>query len=159
MKQIPLTQGKVALVDDADFQHFNQWKWLALKGRNNKWYAARMPSRRLGKRKWIFMHNEIMGTPPGLETDHIDGDGLNNQRRNLRDATHAQNSKNRRMRSDNKTGYKGVTKIGNSYNAILVSDYKVVLNKSFSTAEEAARAYDEAAKKHHGPFANLNFPD
>jgi hypothetical protein len=155
MKVIPLTQGKVTLVDDADFQHLNQWKWQSHHSRG-VWYAIRFTSRKTG-RKRIFMHSEIMQPPPGMEVDHRDGDGLNNQRHNLRYATHAQNSANRKKRSDNTTGYRGVSKHGRGWVAQLMVNRKYVLNKKFYNVEEAARAYDAAARRHLGEFAQTNF--
>lgn len=156
MKQIPLTQGKVALVDDADFQHFNQWKWHYHHG-----YAER--TEYIGgdgyKSKAVYMHNEIMQPPVGMEVDHRDGDGLNNQRYNLRNSTHAQNSTNRGKRSDNTSGYIGVYKYNNGWMAQLMKDGEYVLSKAFPTAIEAARARDKAAREHFGEFAILNFPE
>lgn len=162
MKQIPLTQGKIALVDNADFEHLNQWKYYAVRSRG-KWYAARSPSRKLGKRKNIFMHNDIMQTPPDKEVDHIDRDGLNNQRYNLRLAVHLQNSGNRGKQSDNTSGYKGAYfhKLRHSrpWGANIGVDGTLIHLGYFYTVEEAARAYDQAAKKYFGEFANLNFPE
>jgi hypothetical protein len=157
-REIPLTQGKVALVDDADFEYLNQWTWSAKKHRKT-FYAVRYPSRRYGKRNFIFMHRLIMNTPDDMETDHVDRDGLNNQRHNLRICTRAQNSHNIGKLSTNTSGYKGVCKDRASWKARLIKNGKYVLNKCFYTAEEAARAYDKAAKEHFGEFAFLNFPE
>jgi len=92
MRTIELTQGKLALVDDEDFEELNQYKWFANK-RGNTFYAVRNTKR--PNRTKIRMHKEIMDTPKGLETDHIDGDGLNNCRPNLRVVTSRQNQQNR----------------------------------------------------------------
>ena len=152
MKQIQLSQNKVALIDDEDFEWLNQWKWTANKMRN-KWYATR----RTESREYIYMHRLILGiTDPNIRGDHKDGDGLNNRRYNLRISTPAQNASNRGKNVNNKTGYKGVRYQADGY-------YIAEINKKylgcFHSPEDAARAYDKAAKQYHGEFAYLNFPD
>lgn len=92
MKEIQLTQGQVALVDDEDFERLNQFKWCAHKD-TNTFYAKRW----ISDKEMITMHHEILGKPPkGFETDHESGDGLDNQRHNLRFVTHRQNCQNKR---------------------------------------------------------------
>ncbi len=94
MKEIFLTQGQVALVDDKDFEELNRHKWCAHKS-CRIFYAQRMSSRVDGKRYTIHMHHEIIGKPPkGFETDHENGRGLDNQRHNLRHVTSRQNGQN-----------------------------------------------------------------
>lgn len=89
LRTIPLTQGKVAVVDDEDFERLARHKWHATKHRNT-WYACR--SITVGGRHYIiYMHREITGAPNGVEVDHWDWDGLNNTRANLRLCTHAEN--------------------------------------------------------------------
>ena len=95
MKEIQLTQGKVAQVDDEDFEELNQFKWFARKVRNT-YYAGRNSVYVKGKRKTINMHFSIIGESESLQTDHIDGNGLNNQKSNLRLVTSRQNSQNKR---------------------------------------------------------------
>lgn len=85
MKEIPLTQGKVALVDDEDCERLNQFKWYALK-RPNTWYAVRNVWVE-NKRTAISMHREIMDASRGQEIDHKNGDGLYNLKVNLRFCT------------------------------------------------------------------------
>jgi hypothetical protein len=104
-KQISLTQGLFALVDDADFEWLNQHKWCALKERNT-FYAVRTSKTVNGKRTTIYMHIEIIGRKEGLMTDHINGNGLDNRRENLRHVTHRQNGQNRHDETTSK--YPGV---------------------------------------------------
>lgn len=156
MKSIPLSQGKFALVDDEDFDYQNQWKWSAQKHQNT-FYAVRHPAGK--KNETIYMHREIMKTPAGMLTDHIDHNGLNNQRYNLRICNNAKNQFNGQKRPNNTSGYKGVIKVRGGWEARLVKDDKRVFRKVFRSLEEAALAYDEAAREHYGEFASLNFPN
>ncbi len=100
-KEIPLTQGLVAIVDDADYEYLSQFKWCARKA-GNTYYAVRQENKR-----FICMHIQIIGRRPGLEIDHIDGNGLNNRRSNLRFVTLRQNQQNRLYRRYSK--YHGVS--------------------------------------------------
>lgn len=93
MREIPLTQGKVALVDDEDFERLNQYKWCASKGVNT-FYAFRRISRKIKKNRMVMMHRFLKPTPAGLQIDHIDRNGLNNQKSNLRIVTARQNQQN-----------------------------------------------------------------
>lgn len=156
MKQIPLTQGKFALVDDEDFEWLNQWKWhYDVKG-----YAARHLSRKTSNHELVYMHRQIMNFPKNKMVDHKDRNGLNNRRENLRSCTKSQNAMNSKKEINNRSGYRGV--VVDSYNTIrafiMVNKRHIPLGK-FSSLIDAARARDIAAKKYHGEFASLNFPD
>jgi hypothetical protein len=156
MKKIKLTQGKVALVDDEDFEFLNQWKWYT----NCKGYAARnLRVQESKNRGTLFMHLEIKKVPRGRVVDHIDENPLNNQKVNLRAATKSQNGLNRGRNKNNTSGFKGVQILPGPpykkrYRAYL-KDKKgqTVYCGSYHTAEEAHKAYQKAAKKHHGEFA------
>lgn len=158
MREIILTQGKVALVDDADYEYLNQWKWHAHK-RGNTFYAVRKAPRVNGKQSAIQMHQMIIGN--GIDSiDHRDGNGLNNTRANLRLATHQQNMFNKRIHKDNTSGLKGVSwhKPSDKWQAQIGVGGKQKYLGSFATPEEAGRAYDAAALEYHGEFAYLNIP-
>jgi hypothetical protein len=157
MRTIKLTQKQVTQVDDEDYEYLSQFKWCAI-WCIDAFYAGRSAPRLFGHGR-IWMHRVIMNTPDGVETDHKDGNALNNQRSNLRICTHSQNCHNRKKRADNTSGYKGVfTTKGKKWRAQIRVNGKSIHIDVFSTREEAAHAYDEAAKKYHGEFADLNFP-
>ncbi len=156
MKQIPLSKGTFALVDDEDFEELNKHKWF-----NNYGYAVRnvvIPNSK--RRRLLPMHRVVAKTPNGLFTDHINGNGLDNQKNNLRFCTTAQNIRNRGLAVNNKSGYKGVhfSKSTNRWIAqIRIPNRKTQLRLgSFKTVEEGYAAYCDAAKKYHGDFANVN---
>lgn len=162
MKTIPLTQGKVALVDDEDYDALAAHRWYAKKSRGSRFYAVRNGPQGRGPRQTVLMHAAIAGTPTGMVTDHIDRDGLNNQRSNLRVCNIAENASNRGKNKNNSTGFKGVGRHPRHESNLWVAQIWKLNRRIhlgvFPTAEAAARAYDEAAPLHHGKFAVLNFP-
>lgn len=101
MKKIKLTQGKYAIVDDEDFEWLNQWKWCYCK------YVIRDIILNK-KNKRIYMHRLIMNTPEKMQTDHINGNKLDNRRNNLRICTQSQNNMNRKISKLNTSGYRGI---------------------------------------------------
>ena len=159
MKKIPLSQGKFALVDDEDFEELNKYKWTAY-GARDTFYAYRNPSINNG-RKSIFMHRQIMNTPEGMQTDHADRNGINNQRKNLRIVTNSQNQMNKKRQSNNSSGFMGVDFHSGTkkYRARINKKGKQIHLGIFNTAKEAAHAYDAAARKYHGEFATTNFEE
>ncbi len=160
-RRIPLTQGKYALVDPEDFTRLNKHKWHANKAKNTC-YAVRRVHLGLNKWKHIKMHREILDPPGHLFVDHINHHGLDNRKANLRPATHSQNSYNRIHFTRNPSSkYKGVSwnKHKKKWSVWIRYDGKSKFIGFFDNEIEAAKAYDEVAKKHHGEFAVLNFPD
>jgi len=162
MKEIELTQDKVARVDDADFEELNKHKWRAMWD-GNTWYARRHSPRDInGKRHIIYMHRQIMGAQSGQEVDHRDRDGLNNRRRgpdgNLRLCTRGQNNANAKKRAGCSSQYKGVTwyKQADKWMAYIKTYGKQIHLGYFDDEIEAALAYNEAAIEHFGEFAHLN---
>lgn len=156
MKTIPLTQGYVALIDDADFETVSDFNWYAIKKGK---YAARNVQNPNGTRTVLLMHKFLM---PGVpEIDHEDGDGLNNQRKNLRPATHRQNLQGfQKKRAGASSIFRGVTwdKQYQNWKTQVQVDGKNTYVGRFSDEDEAARAYDDAASRFFGRFASLNFP-
>ncbi len=158
MKQIPLTQGKFAIVDDEDFERLSKFKWFASKVGSGAFYAMRT-IREGGCKRILPMQNAVMSVQHGVIVDHIDRNRLNNRRDNLRICTQAQNSCNRSMMRNNTSGFKGVSRHGKKWQSRIKLDGKSMFLGYFNTKEEAARAYDAAAVKFHGEFASLNFKD
>lgn len=153
-KKIPLTQGRFAIVDDEDFEYLNQWKWCF----DKTGYARRSEGVSLGKIKNFSMHREINRTPKGLQTDHKNGEGLDNRRCNLRTATHSQNQQNRKH-SHGISEFKGVCwhKILGKWNAYIRIKGKLKHLGFFENERKAATVYDTAARKYFGEFAMTNF--
>lgn len=156
MKEILLTQGNVAIVDDEDFDRLMQHSWhIGIYG--YKIYAIRMTH--LPNRHKVFMHKEVLAVPEGFVADHIDGNSLNNQKRNLRFVTVKQNARNRKKRLTSSTSiYKGVSyrKESKKYRARIVVDYAIIHLGQFDSEILAARVYNAAALKYFGEFAQLN---
>jgi hypothetical protein len=156
IRKIKLTQNKFSLVDEDDFNDLNKFKWHALFDGYN-YYAGRSSEYINGKRKTIKMHTVIMNTPKGMEVDHIDGDGLNNTKKNLRICTHSQNSKNQGLRKNNTSGFKGVyqDKIYKKWIAKINIDGKRIHLGRFNTKEESYEKYCQACKKYHKKYFKL----
>jgi hypothetical protein len=160
-RKIPLTQNEFALVDPDDYPQLCKYKWFLAKGKNTN-YAARWhrpPNSK--KRKKIPMHRHILKPPPNLLVDHINHNGLDNRRQNLRLATHSQNLANRKKTtSKTLSKYKGLEfdKTTKKFKARITVKGKKIFLGSFNSETQAARAYDKAATKHFRNFACLNFP-
>jgi len=154
VKQIPLSQGKFTLVDDSEYEELSKHKWYANRG-GKTFYAARTTPLLNGKRKTLFMHRVILNTPRDKQGDHIDGNGLNNQRANLRNCTKDENNRNRHgLDANNTSGYRGVSwdKGTGKFRAFIKIKGLAVHLGSFTTAAEASGVFDQAAKKHYGEF-------
>lgn len=145
----------MALVDDADYENVVAHSWHATQVRiHGRSYGVYADGRINGKR--TNLHRWLLGATKGQIVDHIDGNPLNNQRSNLRLVTHAQNMRNRH-RFASKTGFKGVRfRPAGTFQADIRVDNKTVHLGTFKTAELAARAYDDAARRLHGEFARTN---
>jgi len=155
MKKIKLTQNKYALVDDEDYENLNKYKWCV----STLGYAVR--AKIINDKKRIeWMHRVINKTPLGMDTDHINGNKLDNQKINLRSVTRSQNCINKPLMKNNTSGFKGVY-IGKAiYNgktfkyifSQIQTDGKTIYLGTFKTIQDAAKAYYNAAKKYHNQF-------
>lgn len=157
MQEITLTNGSIALVDDEDFVKVASYKWRPLFNGNTIYAYATL---HICGHYNVNMHRFILGiiTKPELFVDHIDGDGLNNQKSNLRIATRTENNRNCKVHGDNKLGVKGVCrrKSTGKYQASIGVNGKQLYIGDFETLDEASEAYNKAAIKYYGEFAKLN---
>lgn len=154
---IQLSKGKFALVDRCDVKAVSQLSWYAFNPKPNNpkiWYAANKTST-----NYITLHRFIatrMGLPLSNKIDHIDQNGLNCKRNNLRAANSTQNQANTRGHKDSISGLKGVSKAGKRWRARIFANKKEILIGHFDTAQQAADAYDLKAKEIFGEFALTN---
>jgi hypothetical protein len=177
MKKILLTQGKEAIVSEEDFSKLNQFRWCAHKGPSNKYYAvtdlninhqyagkARVVTKKYKKlngetveykRKKVFMHWMIIADSKN-ETDHINGNSLDNRRENLRLVTHNQNLMNKKKYKNNTSGFKGVYRCRDKWRAAISIGGKRTHIGSFSKIEDAVKTYNKMAVKVFGEYARLN---
>lgn len=154
------------MVDDEDYEDVKQYSWgvMTCKTSKVKYVKARHVSKE-NPRKYYSMHRFLLGVDdPKIFVDHRDGNGLNNQKSNLRISTLKDNCRNRGKQKNNSSGFKGVfvikNTLTNSYRASLTirdgSKRKHICSKIFKTPEEAARKYNELARQYHGEFAYQN---
>lgn len=159
MKQIPLTKGMVALVDNEDFDNLSKYKWYAHESKKGQFYARYDAP---GKKR-ILMHRYIMGIEDRkIQVDHINGDKLDNRKENLRVASNRQNSRNHsKLKSNNTSGFRGVCfvkRTGKYVAYVRDTEGKRKHLGSFTDAVSAAIAFDKAAKEIYGEFCGkLNF--
>jgi len=155
MRRILLTRDKIALVDDEDYKECSSLPWVAKLSNNRVWYAARTETDEEGRYD-VYLHNFIMQPKEGERIDHIDRDGLNCQRHNMRIASRSQNMANRVL--PNSSGFRGVSLTPKGrWRAVIRKDGILYNIGTYGTAEEAARAWDAEALLLHGEFAVLNF--
>jgi hypothetical protein len=136
-KEIKLTQGQVAIVDDEDYEYLNKVKWYAQWAVGTKSYYAM-------RRKGLtceLMHRAIMNNPSGLLVDHINHETLDNRKDNLRIVTSSQNSLNRKIMSTNKSSVTGVVSRRGIFEVAIGENGKIKHIGTFKTLEAAAAAY------------------
>jgi len=161
-RRIPLTRGKFAIVDPEDYHRLRKYKWHVNKSVHTFYAVHSLTNGRNAPRKNLQMHRLVINVPPDCFCDHINHNGLDNRKANLRIVTHTQNVWNRRkFKSYSLSKYKGVdwSKDMKRWRARILVNGKRIYLGSFKSELDAAKAYDRAALKYHGDFACLNFPD
>ena len=157
MKKINLNKkDKYVLVDDEDFTFLNKFKWKYWDCGHGKAYAARQLYRK-NTVKTILMHREILNMGKEFSVDHVNGDGLDNQKRNLRVCLHKENMRNRKINKNNTSGFKGVYPYKYGWTAQIKVNGKTKRLGSSKNIIDLAKRYDQAAIKYFGEFARLNF--
>jgi len=162
---LPLSQNKFAIVDADDYERLNKYKWCVSKTRHTNYAMRRTKGKRVKgkrvKRKTIMMHRFILNAPRGLVVDHINHNGLDNRKSNLRLCTRAENSYNSRSFNNKSSKYKGVSwdKQRKRFVAYIRCNGKCYNLGRFKSQITAAKAYDKKAKELFGEFACLNFQD
>ena len=161
-RRIRLAQPRYAIVDPEDYDELRQYEWFAMSNRQ-KFYAVRLVLTGGPKRSTLVsMHRQIINVEDGLVVDHINHEAMDNRRANLRPATRSQNARHRKKCAQpTSSKYKGPAweKGMDKWVARICVDGKSMHLGYFTKEIEAAKAYDEAAKKYHGEFAALNFPE
>lgn len=155
MATIQLTQGKYAIVDDEDFEMLNKWKWHYNKNRGQG-RAQRSTSRKsLEGKTSVFMHRVIMNCPKDLQIDHINGNGLDNRKSNLRICTNIENSRNKNITKNNTSGIRGVSwnKSYQKWHTYIRVNYRHVFLGYYFDKEQALKVRKEAEEKYFGEFA------
>lgn len=144
MKQIPLSRGRFALVDDKDYEMLNQYNWC-VNNAPNTFYAKRRAKG--NPQQTILMHKVLLVAPPGFEIDHIDGNGLNNQRSNLRVVTHRENLHNHHRKKTSRFVGVSWSKSNNNWQAQIHKNSIATHLGNFKTEEEAHEAYLKALNR------------
>ncbi len=152
-KEIPLTRGHVAIVDDEDYEWLSQWKWTAFQS-GNQVYAYRKH-----KNKSVLLHRLITSAPKGKVVDHINRNGLDNRRENLRVVGRKENALNSSFIPNGTSKYRGVRYSKNAWQSEIMVDRKYIYLGRFKSEEDAARAYDAAATMYFKSDARLNLPE
>jgi hypothetical protein len=157
-RRIYLGEGKWTLLDVKDYYRLRIFKWIVY-GNGHNLYAIRLRFADTNKTSTVYMHREIMNPPAGLVVDHRNCDGLDNRRSNLRFATHAQNTRNRRKKKNGVSQFRGVWFYKGKWGSQIKGQGKRIYLGRFDNEIDAARAYDKAALEYHKEFARLNFPE
>lgn len=148
MKEIPLSKGKVAIVDDCDYEYLSRWRW---------YYSSGYAKRTVYKGKNVYMHRDLANTPDGMDTDHINHNKLDNRRENLRACTRTQNQRNISMIKSNKSGKKGVSwhSSAKKWEACIKFCGKKIYLGIYDDVEDASRAYNEKSVELFGEFSHI----
>lgn len=159
--EVKLTRGLVTIIDAEDFELVSQWKWFANIGGNTAYAVRKQRIHGTNRQKTVSLHRTLLNAPEGMHVDHINHNGLDNRRENLRLCTPAENRWNSKRQKGSSSDFKGVGKFKDGRAkpwAATICAGKKIYRRCFTTELEAALWYDEKAKEHFGEFAKLNFP-
>jgi hypothetical protein len=157
MKEIRPNNSETIFVDDENYDRLSRYRWSVLKTKWGRYAFRRVQQNNIIK--YFYMHRELTDAPPFKQVDHIDGNGLNNQRKNLRLCTNQENARNSCLRSNSTSGFKGVSwaRHARAWRASLMVGGKINHIGYFKNKESAARAYDRKAGEIFKEFARPNF--
>lgn len=156
--ELKLRDGDITLVDEEDFAELSKWRWYSRNGYVLRVMLSSEEGYHRGRK--VSMHRVIMNCPNGFEVDHIDGNGLNNRRENLRVVTHLQNAANKRSNANTSSKYRGVNwcKKDKRWRAQIMYKYVPYHLGNFESEVDAALAYDTKAREFWKEFGRYNFP-
>lgn len=160
VRRIWLNNGMCAVVDEDDWYRLQEYKnlWQAQQNQGGVWYATRkVTDPQSGERFKQYLHRVVMNAPPGVLVDHIDGDGLNCRKINLRCTTTHHNTHNYAHPTGNP--FRGITRRRGKWIAQITENRRKVFIGSYTLPQDAARAYDREARRIYGEHARLNFPE
>ncbi len=147
-KEIQLSNGGVALVDDEDFEEMNKIRWFHFQTNGNTYAITKLQDKQTKQRKTKYMHRLVLGAPSHMQVDHINHNGLDNRKSNLRLCTNKENQRNRRVQKNNKLGVSGVWRSGNKYGVSISVDGNRKHIGLFDTLEQATQSRKEAESKY-----------
>jgi len=155
---IPLTRGFFALVDNDDYNKLIKYKWFASSEKGRSTIYALRQTKISGSQRCLSMHRAILNAPKGVQVDHINHNGLDNRRANLRLCTRQQNQFNRKMQTKHSSSWKGVrwVKERHKWRSEIQYNTRTIHIGYFDSEIQAAKAYNKKAKKLFGEFANIN---
>ncbi|WP_181349431.1 Fis family transcriptional regulator [Thalassobacillus sp. CUG 92003] len=153
-KRLPLTKGKFTLVDDEDFDWLNENSWYFED--TGCGYVCRRKKVGYRQYKKVYMHREIMKAKENTEVDHVNRSGLDNRKKNLRFTDRSKNMFNTGVKTNNTSGYKGVSRCGQKWRSRIYKNGKEIIIGCFENREEAASAYNQKAEELYGEFAFKN---
>lgn len=159
-RRIPLTQGQYAIVDECDYDSLIGTRWYAQWAPNtNSFYAKAIGIRRGSGYLRVAMHRIVADIQSDRLGDHVNGNTLDNRKRNIRPSNNSENTSNSKLSTKNTSGFRGVSwnRWRRGWHSYIRIDKKLIHLGFYATAEEAAQVRDTAAIRYHGQFATLNF--